>query len=147
MIEEIIQYNHRRYFVGCDVGTSSTKSCVMDEMGNVLGSKSIEYKLYTPHPSWAEHNPEDYWNAAADTMKLAIQKANIDPALIRGVSISALSPSCILVDKDLNPLQYGHIWMDRRGSSRVCGSRSISEISGYSRYPPIRLIPIMGRSS
>ena len=29
--------------------------------------------------------------------------------------VSALSPGCILVDKDLNPLQYSHIWMDRRG--------------------------------
>lgn len=139
MIEEIIQYNRRRYFVGCDVGTSSTKSCVMDEMGNVLGSKSIEYKLYTPHPSWAEHNPEDYWNAAADTMKLAIQKANIDPALIRGVSISALSPSCILVDKDLNPLQYGHIWMDRRG---VKQSLWLKEHIGDQRVQQVSANPI-----
>ena len=91
------------FFVGCDIGTSGTKSCVMDEQGNVLGSQYIEYKLYTPRPSWAEHNPEDYWNAAADTIKASIRKANVDPAEIRGVSISALSPGCILVDKDLNP--------------------------------------------
>ena len=103
------------YFCGCDVGTSGTKACIMNEEGVILGTHYIEYKLYTPHPSWAEHDPEDYWKAVAGTIKASIQKANVDPAEIRGVSISALSPGCILVDKDLKPLQYSHIWMDRRG--------------------------------
>ena len=103
------------YFVGCDIGTSGTKSCVMAEDGQVLGAHYIEYPLYTPFPSWAEHNPDDYWNACADTIRASIQQANINASEIRGVCVSALSPGCILVDKDLKPLQYSHIWMDRRG--------------------------------
>jgi sugar (pentulose or hexulose) kinase len=31
------------FFVGCDIGTSGTKSCVMAEDGQVLGTKYIEY--------------------------------------------------------------------------------------------------------
>jgi len=103
------------YLLGCDVGTSGTKSVIIDEEGKVLGSHYIEYTLYTPKAGWAEHNPEDYWNAVADTMQASIKQANIDPAEIKGISISALAPGCILVDKDLKPMQYSHIWMDRRG--------------------------------
>ena len=105
------------YLVGCDVGTSGTKAVVMDEEGKVLGSHYIEYPLITPRPGWAEHNPEWYWNAVADTIKASILQSRVNPKEIRGISISALSPACILVDKDLNPLQYGHIWMDRRATA------------------------------
>lgn len=107
------------YLVGTDVGTSGTKSVLIDEEGRILGSHYIEYTLITPRPGWAEHDPEDYWNAVADTIKSCIQQAKVDPKEIRGVSISALAPACILVDKDLRPLQNGHIWMDRRGTKQA----------------------------
>ncbi|MCR5538458.1 MAG: FGGY-family carbohydrate kinase [Lachnospiraceae bacterium] len=107
------------YLVGTDIGTSGTKSVVMSEEGRVLGSAYIEYPLITPRPGWAEQDPEWYWNATADTIREAIRKANVDAAEIRGVSVSAFSPTCILVDRDLNPLANAHIWMDRRGTAEA----------------------------
>lgn len=124
------------FLVGCDVGTSGTKSVVMNDEGKVLGSHYIEYPLLTPRPGWAEHNPDWYWDAVADTIKASIIQSKVDPKEIRGVSISALSPACILVDKDLNPLQYGHIWMDRRATSESkwikerIGDNRVFELSG-----------------
>lgn len=108
-----------RYLVGCDVGTGGTKAVVMAEDGAVLGSSYIEYPLIVPRPGWAEHNPDTYWNAVADTIKDSIKQSRVSPKDIKGVSISGLSPACILVDKDMNPLQNAHIWMDRRATSET----------------------------
>jgi xylulokinase len=107
------------YLVGCDVGTSGTKSVVMDEEGNVLGIHYIDYPLHTPKAGYAEHDPRDYWNAVKNTIRSAIQQSHVDRKDIKGVSISALSPGCILVDKDLNPMQMCHIWLDRRASEEA----------------------------
>ncbi len=107
------------YLIGTDVGTGGTKSVLIDEGGNVLGSAYIEYGLITKRPGWAEQDPEWYWNAVADTIKQCIDQSGVDNSEIRGVSISALAPACILVDKDLKPLQYSHIWMDRRGTAEA----------------------------
>ncbi|MFO7929612.1 MAG: FGGY family carbohydrate kinase, partial [Candidatus Humimicrobiaceae bacterium] len=104
------------YLVGSDVGTGGTKSVVIDTDGNTLGQHFIEYPLITNQLGYCEHDPQWYWNAVADTMSKAITDSNINPKNIRGVSISALSPACILVDEDLNPLQMAHIWMDRRAT-------------------------------
>lgn len=104
------------FLVGCDVGTSGTKAVVINEEGEVLGSHYIEYPLIIPRPGWAEHNPECYWEAVSGTIKASITQSKVNPKDIKGVSISALSPACILVDRDLKPLQYGHIWMDRRST-------------------------------
>ncbi len=113
-----------QYLVGCDVGTGGTKAVVMHEDGTVLGTHYIEYPLITRKESWekypgakAEHDPEWYWNAVADTIRVSIAQSKVAPKDIKGVSVSALSPACICVDKDLRPLANGHIWMDRRATS------------------------------
>ncbi|MCL5070143.1 MAG: FGGY-family carbohydrate kinase [Actinobacteria bacterium] len=107
------------YLVGSDVGTGGTKSVVIDKDGNILGQHFIEYPLLTNSTGYAEHDPEWYWRAVADTISKAVTDSKINPKNIKGVSISALSPACILVDKELKPLQLAHIWMDRR-STKQC---------------------------
>lgn len=119
------------FFIGTDVGTSGTKSVLIDDQGKVLGSKYITYPLITPRPGWAEHKPDDYWNAVADTMKSCIEQAHVDPADIKGLAVSALAPSCILVDENNNPLQNGHIWMDRRGTAQA---QWIKDNIGYDAF-------------
>ena len=113
------------FLLGCDIGTSSTKSAVIDLEGKVLGSHSRAYPLIQTKGSEdtfpgikAEHRPDqDYWEAVAETMRVSVAQARIDPAEIRGISISALSPACILVDKKGRSLQNAHIWMDRRATA------------------------------
>lgn len=124
------------FLVGCDVGTSGTKSVVMDEEGSVLGSHYVEYPLITARPGWAEHNPQWYWDAVADTIGASLSQSKIDPGEVRAVSVSALSPACILVDRDLKPLQYGHIWLDRRATAECrwigekVGDERVFQLSG-----------------
>ena len=48
------------YLVGCDIGTSATKSVVIDEEGKVLGKKTIGYPTLSNSKGWAEHDPEWY---------------------------------------------------------------------------------------
>ena len=59
------------YLVGSDVGTGGTKSVVIDTEGNVLGQHFIEYPLKTNNKGYAEHDPQWYWDAVADTILVA----------------------------------------------------------------------------
>jgi len=104
------------YLVGSDVGTGGTKSVVIDTDGNTLGQHFIEYPLIANNLGYVEHDPEMYWNAVSKTISKAILDSKVNPKNIKGVSISALSPACILIDKELRPLQLAHIWMDRRST-------------------------------
>ena len=52
------------YLIGIDIGTSGTKTILIDETGRVLARAVVEYPLYTPHPQWSEQNPSDWWGAA-----------------------------------------------------------------------------------
>jgi xylulokinase len=105
------------YLVGTDVGTQGTKSVVMDEDGSILAGHYIDYPLVMSRSGCVEHDPRDYWKAVAGTIFAAVKESKADTKHIRGVSISALSPACILIDRNLNPLQNAHIWMDRRATA------------------------------
>ncbi|OUM97616.1 MAG: hypothetical protein BAA02_08050 [Paenibacillaceae bacterium ZCTH02-B3] len=117
----------RGYLIGCDIGTGGTKAAVIDLNGKVLGTHYVEYPLITERPGWAEHHPDTYWNAVAETIRVSLEMAKVPPSEVLGVGLSAMSPACILVDRDLNPLQLSHIWMDRRGTEE---SRRIAQLLG-----------------
>ncbi len=54
--------------IGLDVGTTGVKGVAIDEDGRVLDTASSEYPLSTPHPGWAEQDPELWWRAAQDVL-------------------------------------------------------------------------------
>jgi xylulokinase len=54
--------------VGLDVGTSGVKGVAVDAEGRILAVAESSYPLSTPHPGWAEQDPEDWWRAAQDVL-------------------------------------------------------------------------------
>jgi xylulokinase len=50
--------------IGLDVGTSGVKGVAIDEDGAVLATATESYPLSTPHPGWAEQDPEHWWQAS-----------------------------------------------------------------------------------
>ena len=48
------------WFLGMDVGTGGTRAVVVDETGKLISGASSEHAPFrTPHPGWAEQDPED----------------------------------------------------------------------------------------
>ena len=129
------------YLIGIDLGTSSTKTVLFDEKGEVIASASKDYPLYTPHNGWAEQNPEEWWDAVCRASKETIQKADIKPDEIAGIGIDGQSWSAIAIDKEGKVLTNTPIWMDTRAQS-ICdrlneeiGADQIFEVSGNSLQP------------
>ena len=73
------------YLIGIDVGTTGTKTILVDEQGNQLASALEEYPLHTPQPKWAEQEPEDWWQATTNTIQEVLEKSEIDKTEIKGV--------------------------------------------------------------
>ena len=56
------------YLIGTDIGTSGTKSIVMDTNGALLASSLAEYGVTTPRALWAEQWPEVWVEAVKSTV-------------------------------------------------------------------------------
>ena len=102
------------YLIGVDLGTSGTKTVLFDVDGNVVASKTIEYPLYQEKNGWAEQDPLDWWNAAADTIRAVVTESGVNNADIKGLGISGQMHGLVMLDRDGNVLRRSIIWCDQR---------------------------------
>jgi len=100
--------------LGSDIGTSSVKTKLYTLEGETVGSAAKEYLLSYPKPNWIEVQPGVIWTAVSDTIKQALRSARIDSKDIEGIGISSMTPSCLPIDKEGNPLRPALIWCDLR---------------------------------
>ncbi|MCR8633567.1 gluconokinase [Paenibacillus radicis (ex Xue et al. 2023)] len=102
------------YILAADIGTTSTKTLVIDRDGRVLASHSVEYPLHTPRPDMAEQDPDEIFRAVLTSIQAVIAIARILPSQILCVSFSSAMHSLIAVDRDLNLLTQCITWADNR---------------------------------
>ena len=60
------------YLLGIDIGTSGTKTLLINasKNGEVVASCTKTYPLSTPKPLWAEQAPEDWWQATIASVRV-----------------------------------------------------------------------------
>ncbi len=103
------------YLIGTDIGTSGTKSIIMDTNGKLISQDLQEYDVMTPKSLWAEQWPDVWVDAVKRSIRNAREKGQIAAEDIRGICISGLyGGSGIPLDEHMNPIRPCLIWMDRR---------------------------------
>ncbi len=105
--------------MGIDLGTSSTKTIILDQSGALIASASSGYGMETPRPDWVEQTPEDWWRAVCDTTNRAISNipAPGTASDIKGVSLSGQMNGAVPVDRDGIPLRPAILWLDGRAQA------------------------------
>ena len=108
------------YLIGTDIGTSSTKTVLTDEHGNVLASATENYDILSPHNAWAEQWPDVWDDAVKHTIRHVMKKSAVPAQDVSAICISGLyGGSGIPLDKDMQVVRPCIIWMDRR-SEEIC---------------------------
>lgn len=108
------------YLLGTDIGTSGTKTILMDTAGNLIAQDLQEYDVLTPKHLWAEQWPDVWLDATKKSIKNTVKKSGIPAEKIRGIAISGLyGGSGIPLDKEMKPVRPCMIWMDRRADEET----------------------------
>ncbi|MBP3039609.1 gluconokinase [Bacillaceae bacterium Marseille-Q3522] len=123
---------HDSYYIGVDIGTTSTKAVLYGEKGSVVAMHHAGYPLLSPAPAIAEQNPEEIFQAVIEAMKVSIQKGNIDPSKLRLISFSSAMHSFIAVDESGKPLTRCITWADSRASKMA--KKIATEMDGIQIY-------------
>jgi xylulokinase len=93
--------------VGLDVGTTGVKALALSPEGDVLAHAEEGYGLSTPHPGWAEQDPEDWWQAAVR----ALAALGGEPTAI---GLSGQMHGLVVLDDQDRVLRPAILWNDQR---------------------------------
>lgn len=115
------------YLIGIDIGTSSAKSVLLDETGQVRASGQSVYDFETPQPQWAEQHPEVWWNAAKAALRQIFQEIDLNPRHIKGIGFSGQMHGPVFLDDAGQSIRQAIIWADQRSAAEC---QEIYEILG-----------------
>lgn len=107
--------DNKKYILALDQGTTSSRSIVFDDAGNVVGMAQKEFSQIFSQPGWVEHDPEEIWNSQIYTAREALRNANITPAQIAAIGITNQRETTVVWDKKTGaPVYNAIVWQDRR---------------------------------
>ena len=111
----------KRYLIGIDVGTTTSKGALVTLAGEVLAVHSRTHPLRTPRPGWAEEDAEvDWWADVVVICRALVAGSGIDPRAVAGVGISSLAPAMVPLDETGRPLRPAMLYgIDTRARTEI----------------------------
>lgn len=126
--------------LGIDIGTSGTKTLLIDESGGVLATAIHEYPLSTPRPGWAEQDPQHWWQATQETIREALQRSGLTGAAVRGVGLSGQMHGSVFLDGENRVLRPALLWCDQRTAAQC---EWITDTVGRDRVVELTSNPVL----
>lgn len=107
-----------QYIVALDQGTTSSRTMIFGQQGNIISVAQKEFRQIFPKPGWVEHDAEEIWSTQYGTFAEAAAKANIKMREIAGVGITNQRETTVVWDKKTGkPVYHAIVWQDRRTAS------------------------------
>jgi len=103
------------YLLALDQGTTSSRSIVFDEHGQIRAMAQIPLTQHFPAPGQIEHDPMEIWHTQQQTAQQAIASAGLNPQDISAVGITNQRETTVLWSRLTGqPLARAIVWQDRR---------------------------------
>lgn len=126
--------------IGIDVGTTGTKVLLTSARGRVLAEATNEYPLHTPHPLWAEQDPEDWWRATQRGIAQVLEAVPESRERVACIGLTGQMHGLVLLDGQGRPQRPAILWNDQR-TGRECAE--VTERVGAARVLELTGNPIL----
>ncbi len=105
----------RDHILAIDHGTQSVRALLFDARGHLVAKQRVEVEPYvSPHPGWAEQDPELYWASLCQACMGLWESSPISAEAVAGVALTTQRATMVNVDRDGTPLRPAVVWLDQR---------------------------------
>lgn len=125
-----------KYILALDQGTTSSRSIIFDEHGQVVSTAQQEHEQIFPKSGWVEHDPEEIWHKQSSTAVEALAKSGIDRSSVAAIGLTNQRETVVIWDRNTGePICNAIVWQDRRTSAycdeiKLLNGKRISELTG-----------------
>jgi xylulokinase len=106
-----------RYVLGIDVGTTGLKAVALEQQRGIVAQAGRPHELLSPHPGWAEEEPEQWWTTTVEAIRELLQ--SIAASDIAAIGVSGMVPAMVLLDNEGRLLRPSMQQNDARASAEV----------------------------
>lgn len=104
-----------RYIIALDQGTTSSRTIIFDDKGQIRAIDQKEFTQHYPQQGWVEHDPAEIWSTQYATIAGAMAKVGISAAQVACMGITNQRETTILWDRETGePVYNAIVWQDRR---------------------------------
>ncbi len=122
-----------KFIIALDQGTTSSRSVLFDEQGNIKGIAQQEFRQIFPQPGWVEHDPKEILNSQLGTLYKLIDEQRIDVSSIAAIGITNQRETAIVWDRKTGePVYNAIVWQDKR-TAPICESLKKQGLEPYVR--------------
>lgn len=131
-------------FLGIDCGTQSTKTVAVDgATGELLASASKSYDVLPPSaPGAMEQNPQDWRDAADETIRQVLAKLGARKSEVRGIGVSGQQHGLVVLDAADQVVRPAKLWCDTSTVAQCAeinahfgGAEKLTELAGNPMLP------------
>lgn len=105
-------------YIGLDIGTSGVKAVLVDERQNIIGETHAPLSVQRPQSLWSEQNPDDWWQAARQTLADLRAQHRAEFASVRAIGLSGQMHGATLLDASGQVLRPAILWNDGRSGAQ-----------------------------
>jgi glycerol kinase len=110
----------KAHILALDQGTTSSRTILFDERGEIVSQAQQEFEQIYPQPGWVEHDPEAIWSSQLSTMRAVLDRAALEPEQISAVGLTNQRETTIVWDRKTGvPIHNAIVWQCRR-TAPIC---------------------------
>ncbi len=138
------------YVIAYDIGTTGVKTCLfhIGEKISLVADAQQGYALHILNNGGVEQDTEEWWAAMCATTHALLEKTEIRPHGIAGLSFCSQMQGLVLVDRNGNAVRRPMSYMDQRAKAEVkAGMAHGMQIAGANIWKLIKSLAITGAVS
>ena len=106
-----------KYVMALDAGTTSNRSILFNEKGEICSVAQKEFTQYFPKPGWVEHDANEIWSSQLGVAVEAMNRIRATAQDIAAIGITNQRETAIVWDKETGePVCNAIVWQCRRTS-------------------------------
>jgi xylulokinase len=105
--------------IGIDVGTTGTKTVLLDVSRGIVAQASRETTLFSPAPGFAEADTAQWLTNVVDSIREIRSVADIGPGDVDAIAVSGMVPAVVPVDGRGNALRRAILQNDARAHHEI----------------------------
>lgn len=115
------------YTIGIDIGTTGTKTVLLNTETGIVATATRETTLHSPSPGFAEADTDQWYRNVIESIREVLTTSGVGADAVAAVATSGMVPAVIPVDGAGKPLRHAILQNDARAHREVT---TLAEVLG-----------------